>query len=228
MNVRSSYSDDEMLSLSGIQHFMFCPRQWALIHIEQLWAENLLTMEGALLHENVDNPFMRETNGSDVITLRGVRLVSSRLGLTGIADAVELHPYPGVDCSKKELLRSRQFTALPVEYKRGRRKVNDCDRMQLVAQAMILEEILGIDISEGAIFYWEERHREYLDISDALRADVEDIVGRMHDIALSGVTPPGKKTPACRSCSLADLCIPSICGKNVKHYLLSRFDEEDS
>ena len=92
MNVRSSYSDDEMLSLSGIQHFMFCPRQWALIHIEQLWAENLLTTEGALLHENVDNPFMRETNGSDIITLRGVRLASSRLGLTGIADAVELHP----------------------------------------------------------------------------------------------------------------------------------------
>lgn len=217
-----------MLSLSGIQHFMFCPRQWALIHIEQLWAENLLTTEGALLHENVDNPFMRETNGTDVITLRGVRLVSSRLGLTGIADAVELHPYPGIDCSKKELLRKRQFTALPVEYKRGRRKVNDCDRMQLVAQAMILEDILGVDISEGAIFYWQERHREYIDISDALRADVEDIVGRMHDIALSGVTPPGKKTSACRSCSLPDLCIPSICGKNVKHYLSSRFDEEDS
>lgn len=113
------YTDDEMLQLSGIQHYVFCPRQWALIHIEQQWADNSLTAEGSLIHENVDNPFLRETNGSQTITLRGMRLASPVLGLSGIADAVEIYPHENAPISKQALLKSKLYDALPIEYKRA-------------------------------------------------------------------------------------------------------------
>lgn len=222
---RYIYSDDEMLPLSGIQHYMFCPRQWALIHVEQLWNDNRLTMEGSLLHENVDNPFVRETNGSDVVTLRSVRLASPNLGLSGITDAVELRPLVGAPKKKSGLLKSRLFTAIPVEYKRGRRKTSDCDRVQVAAQAMILEEMLGVGIDTAALFYWEERHREYVDIDEQLRCCVVELSEQMHRIVRLGTTPSARKIAGCRSCSLRDLCMPSIADKNVKRYLTANFDE---
>lgn len=147
------YKDEQLLQLSGIQHYMFCPRQWALIHLEQVWADNYLTAEGSLLHQNVDNPFFRESGRGNTITLRGIRLASNRLGLSGITDAVEIYPHPDAPKGKKQILESRRFEALPVEYKRGKPKLNDCDRSQLCAQAMILEEMLGVEINRGAIFY---------------------------------------------------------------------------
>ena len=134
------YEEEEMLQLSGIQHYVFCPRQWALIHLEQLWTDNSLTTEGSLLHENVDNPFIRETNGSQTITLRGFRLASPVLGLSGIADAIEIYPYENAPTSKQALLKSKLYDALPIEYKRGKPKTTDCDRIQVTTQAIILEE----------------------------------------------------------------------------------------
>lgn len=114
------YSEEEMLQLSGIQHYVFCPRQWALIHIEQIWSDNTLTTEGSLLHQNVDNPYLRETNGSSVITLRSLRVSSAVLGLSGMADVVEIIPFENAPLHKKAILKSKLFTALPIEYKRGK------------------------------------------------------------------------------------------------------------
>jgi len=226
MQNAKSYSDEEMLQLSGIQHFAFCPRQWALIHIEQIWNDNHLTLEGSILHDNVDNPFLRETNGSDVISLRGLKIASHTLGLNGIADVVEIIPLSASAPKDKELLlKSKLFKALPIEYKRGSRKISDCDRLQVTAQAMILEEMLGVRIDTGAIFYWEERHREYFTIDEDLRKEVIRISISMHDIITSGITPKSKKKPGCKSCSIVNSCLPSIGSKNVNKYLSEYLDE---
>lgn len=224
------YSDDEMLQLSGIQHFVFCPRQWALIHIEQLWDDNHLTAEGTLQHSNVDDPFTRETNGSEVITLRGLRIASSRLGLSGIADALELHPLDNAPTGKDALLRSKLYTAIPIEYKHGSRKASDCDRIQVAAQAMALEEMMGIRITQGAIFYWKERHREYFEISDELRMLASEVAHSMHRILESGTIPKAKARKGCKSCSLLDSCLPAITTKSASEYcsaVLSSLNHDD-
>lgn len=213
------YSEEEMLQLSGIQHFKLCPRQWALIHLEQAWSDNALTMEGSLLHENVDDPFRRETNGSPVITLRGFRLSSSLLGLSGIADAIELHPFENAPKGKKELFESRQYSILPIEYKRGKSKINDCDRIQVTAQAMILEEMLNVQIPTGAIFYWSERHREIFQITHELRSEVVRLAKEMHCIMSSHKLPVAEKKSGCRSCSLYDLCLPKISARSATKYI---------
>ncbi len=219
VEIPSFYSEEEMLQLSGIQHYVFCPRQWALIHIEQLWADNSLTTEGALLHQNVDNPAIREINGSDIITLRGLRLASTKLGLTGIADAVEIHPFDNAPHGKKSILNSKLFSALPIEYKRGKPKTTDCDRIQVVAQAVILEEMLSITVDRGAIFYWETRHREYFEITTNLKKRVKEISDEMHSIVNSGIIPTVIKKSYCKNCSMVDYCLPSLTGKSAKKYL---------
>ena len=213
------YSEEEMLQLSGIQHYVFCPRQWALIHLEQIWADNTLTTEGSLLHQNVDNPYLREPNGSSVITLRSLRLSSPNLGLSGIADAVEIFPFESAPPRKQAILKSRLFTALPIEYKRGKPKTTDCDRLQVVAQALILEEMLSVKITQGAIFYWETRHREYFDITEEMKTMVRTISNEMHAIVNNGTLPKAIKKSHCRSCSLLDYCLPSLTGRSAKKYL---------
>ena len=221
----SIYTDEEMLQLSGIQHFVFCPRQWALIHLEQVWADNALTMEGSLLHQNVDNPFFREKGHSAAITLRGFRLASPRLGLSGIADAVEIYPFPNAPDNKKDILKSLLFEAIPIEYKRGKPKLSDCDRMQVAAQALILEEMLKVDIDKGAIFYWETRHREYINIDEDMKRRVMEISSEMHLTARSGILAPAVRKKHCNNCSLLDYCLPSLSGKSAKKYIQNSFSE---
>src|SRR5574344_378361 len=159
------YGEDDMLMLSGIQHYMFCPRQWALIHLEQQWNENRLTIEGHILHENVDNPFYRMKSGG-VITLRSVHIASKSLGLYGVTDAVELHPSQyGViinECKEPVLL-------YPVEYKHGRTKPDERDEVQLAAQVICLEEMYNTHINQAALYYDETKHREVISIDDNLR-----------------------------------------------------------
>lgn len=219
MSSQPLYSEDDMLQLSGIQHYVFCPRQWALIHIEQLWAENSLTAEGTLLHQNVDNPFYRETNGSRVITLRGFRLSSPTLGLSGVADAVEIHPHENAPSSKKEILKSKLYDLLPIEYKRGKPKISDADRAQVTAQALILEEMLDVKIQKGAIFYWEIKHREYFDITQDLRDLVINTISEMHLAVKTNSLPLPIKKPHCKNCSLIDFCLPSLKGRSAHKYL---------
>ncbi len=203
------YTEDEMLMLSGIQHFMFCPRQWALIHIEQQWEENKLTVEGQLLHKNVDNPFYRQKNG-DVITLRSLHIASRELGLYGITDAVELVPS---DTAANAITHDRYkgyWKPFPVEYKRGHSKADETDEVQLAAQAMCLEEMHGISIPYGALFYHEVKRREVIAISDTLRRTTRQCAQAMHEVFNSGVLPKASRRRHCAKCSLVNICLPEM------------------
>lgn len=204
------YKEDEMLMLSGIQHFMFCPRQWALINIEQQWADNKLTTEGNLLHKNVDNPFYRQKNG-DTITLRSLHIASQTLGLYGITDAVELLPSDSPDNAITHDRYPGYWKPFPVEYKRGKPKRDATDEVQLTAQVMCLEEMYGISIPYGALYYNEVKRRETIAISEALRATTMQCARQMHAIFKSGILPPANKASHCRNCSLNDICLPEMC-----------------
>ena len=172
-----SESGDETLPISGLQHLVFCPRQWALIHLEQLWAENLRTAEGRLLHELADMP--GEARRADTRSIRGMWLRSNRLQLTGRADIVEFRA--GQD--------SKPY---PVEYKRGKSKPNDCDTVQLCAQALCLEEMLQTVVPLGAIFYGKPRRRLEVIFTPELRARTQELAATMHRLYRSRETPPAQ------------------------------------
>lgn len=220
------YDEDDMLMLSGIQHFMFCRRQWALIDIEQQWQDNRLTTEGDILHENVDNPLYRQKNG-DVITLRSVHVASKRLGLYGITDAVELLPADSPSNAIRHPAYPGLWMPYPVEYKRGHAKADESDEVQLAAQVICLEEMYGISIPRAALFYGEVKHREIITISDQLRGLVATLANQMHDIFRSGRTPQAEKRKGCRNCSLKDICLPDLPSRGlVDDYLKKGLYEE--
>lgn len=220
------YDDDQMLMLSGIQHYMYCPRQWALIHIEQQWGENRLTAEGQLLHENVDNPAYRQKNG-DVITLRSVHIASYSLGLYGISDAVELLPSETPVDAITHPRYSGYWKPYPIEYKRDHRKPDERDEVQLTAQVICLEEMYGIHIPEAALFYNEPRHREVVTIDEHLRQLTYELSEAMHKTFESGLSPKAEERRGCRSCSLIDICVPELTKKtSVSYYLKKMLDEE--
>lgn len=199
------YSEDEYLMLSGIQHFCFCKRQWALIHMEQLWEDDSRTASGNVFHERVDEQ-SKEKRG-DVITLRAVRVSSPSLGLSGRCDVVELHRIPdGVSVTGFDGL----FSLVPVEYKVGRRKNGDWDRVQLCAEAISLEESFHTIVSEGALFYGLERRREIVTIDDTLRNKTAELAAEMHSMFESGIIPPAEITPSCKRCSLSEICMPKV------------------
>lgn len=193
--------------LSGIQHFAFCERQWALIHIEQIWSENRLTVEGHHLHERVDDPFENSARGQ-IITYRSISVTSHRLWLYGIADVVEF--YASVSHDNSITLPNRQgwWRPNPVEYKRGKPKSDERDEVQLCAQAMCLEEMYDLEISHGHIFYGETRHRIDVEFSAQLRRLVELYTDQMHTLFRDKKTPPPNYTPQCESCSLVNECLP--------------------
>ena len=209
------YPEEEFLQLSGIQHFSFCRRQWALIHIEQQWQENLLTTEGKIVHERCHNDQLLEKRG-DLLVARGLRVFSRILGVTGQCDVVEFHR-DGQGC----FLKGRQGTwiACPVEYKRGKSKDINADRLQLCAQAMCLEEMLGCAIDKGFLYYAEPHRREEVPFSSELRQSVEDSFREMHAYYARGYTPKVKTHKGCRSCSLREVCLPALCkNKDTNHY----------
>ena len=220
------YIEDDMLMLSGIQHYMFCPRQWALIHMEQQWTENKLTIEGSILHENVDNPFYRQKNG-DTITLRSVYIASRELGLYGISDVVELVPTDDATDAITHHRYPGYWKPYPVEYKRGHKKFNECDEVQLAAQVMCLEEMYGIHIPYAALYYNEVKHREVISISDSLRRLTQQCADQMHHIYKSHQLPTANKQNGCRNCSLKDVCLPetSDCAR-VSNYLKQNLYED--
>lgn len=221
------YSDDDMLMLSGIQHFRFCPRQWALIHIEQQWADNRLTAEGQILHKRVDDPFYRQKCG-EYISLRSVSIASHRLGLYGITDVVELHPTDDVSNSIKHPKYPGQWQPYPVEYKHGKPKRNEVDEVQLAAQAMCLEEQYGITVPYGAFFYAETRQRVEVEMTDELRAVVCECADRMHEIFQSGKLPPISQGYYCKRCSLNDICIPQMANCTKASYYLNKYLYEET
>lgn len=191
--------------LSGIQHFSFCKRQWALIHMEQVWTDDARTVAGTLFHEKVDER-SKEKRG-DVITMRAVRVSSPSLGLSGRCDVVELHRSPeGVSIDGID----GRFEIVPVEYKVGHRKVGDWDRIQLCAESIALEESLHTFVRTGYLFYGMERRRETVEISDDLRQKTYSLAEEMHMVTRSGHIPVAEPSPACKKCSLAEACMPDI------------------
>lgn len=220
------YDEDDMLMLSGIQHYMFCPRQWALIHIEQQWDDNRLTAEGELLHKNVDNPAYRQKNG-DTITLRAVHIASHTLGLYGISDAIELIPSDTEENAITQPRYAGYWKPYPIEYKRGHSKPDERDEVQLAAQVICLEEMYNIHIPEAALFYNETRHREPVTISDHLRQLTRELSDSMHKTFASGITPKAVEKKSCKSCSLIDICAPEWSKKiSVSSYLKKSLYEE--
>ena len=220
------YDDDDMLMLSGIQHYVFCPRQWALIHIDQQWQDNGLTTAGTIMHQRVDDPFERMMlNGK--CCLRAVPIASHQLGLYGITDAVELYPANGSDNAIQQPGLSGYWYPYPVEYKHGKPKVDDCDILQLVAQVMCMEEMYQIVIPEAALFYGSTRRRETVTIADNLRQQTMTTAEAMHNLFAATHLPAANKGKACRSCSLANICQPDI-HTNVAKYLKEHLYEENA
>ena len=206
--------------LSGIQHFAFCQRQWALIHIEQQWAENHLTVEGHWQHRKVDNPFAMERN-KNVVHLRSVALVSHELGFYGIADILELTASKEIANTIIVPKYSGQWNVYPIEYKHGKPKYNKVDEVQLCAQAMCLEEMYSIQICEGAFYYETIRRRVPIVFTDQLRNLVRLYAEEMHELYTKGHTPKTEYQAHCRSCSLNEQCFihPIKRMPNVKNYL---------
>ena len=202
------FAEDDLLPLSALQHLLFCERQCALIHVEQLWVENLFTAQGRLMHERVDGGG-HERRGN-VRTVYAMPLRSLRLGLVGKADVVGFHRQESGD-----------WLPFPVEHTRGRPKKENWDRVQICAQAICLEEALGIRVPEGALFYGKNRRRQSVVFDLSLRAETEETAVRLHELIASGRTPPPSYDKKCDSCSLKEFCLPKTLGKphRVERYL---------
>ena len=216
------FAPEDCLMISGLQHFRFCCRQWALIHLEQQWAENLRTVEGEFLHERAHNEQLRERRG-DLLTVRGLRVQSLTLGLSGVCDVVEFRQDArGVPLSGKE----GQWLPYPVEYKRGVPKQDGCDELQLCAQAMCLEEMLCCEIPEGALYYGEPRRRLRVSLTKELREEVRSDAAQMHALYRRGHTPRVRRTKSCNACSLKELCLPGLQKSgSVRDYLRRHMED---
>lgn len=210
------YNEEDFLMLSGIQHFAFCRRQWALIHIDQLWEENLRTVEGNLLHEKCHDGYSSESR-KEVFLSRGMPVFSRIMGVSGECDIVEFRKSAtGISLHGKDGL----YTVYPVEYKHGEPKENDIDILQLAAEAMCLEEMLSCQISAGAIFYGKTKRRQKVELTEELKTKVGLLFEEMHEYLKKGYVPKVKPTKACNACSLKNLCLPKLYKiKSVKAYL---------
>lgn len=210
------YSEDDYLMLSGIQHFAFCRRQWAIIHIEQQWAENYRTTAGELMHKKAHDEASFEKRG-ELLIVRGLRISSHELGVSGQCDVVEFHQ----DETGIELFGyDGKWNPVPVEYKHGAPKENNADALQLCAQAICLEEMFQTSIADGYLFYGENRRRSYVEFTDNLREEVKKITKEMHELFRRGYTPNVKSGRQCKACSLENLCVPKLQrGIQVREYI---------
>lgn len=221
------YSDEELISLSALQHWLYCPRQCALIHVEQAWAENRFTAEGEALHERVHE---RDTESRiDLLIVRSLRLVARKLGLVGQADVVEFRRCESEGCRLPN--RAGLWQPFPVEYKRGKAKLEPWDDVQLCGQALCLEEMLGAEVARGALYYGQPRKRKEVTFDEVLRAQVVKAVGDVRDLLTRGETPTVKYSARkCGSCSLVNQCLPqTMCrNKDMRRYLDSVLEGEIS
>ncbi len=220
-----AYDEDDFLMLSGIQHFAFCRRQWALIHIEQLWEENLRTVEGNLLHENCHDGYSSESR-KEVLLSRGMPIFSRTLGVSGECDIVEFRKSTqGITLHGRE----GRYTVYPVEYKRGEPKDSEIDALQLAAQVICLEEMLSCEITEGAIFYGKVKRRQKVVLTEELKLQVRALFDEMHGYLCRGYVPRVKPTKSCNACSLKNLCLPKLCKiKSVGDYLDQNLGVEEA
>lgn len=216
------YDEQDYLMISGIQHFLFCRRQWALIHIEQQWQENVLTLEGQYLHDKADQPLIREKR-KDRLIVRALPIHSPALGLTGICDVVEfVQDANGVPLDGE----TGNFSPSPVEYKHGKPKQELSDVLQLTAQAVCLEEMLVCEVPKGYLYYHETKRREEIEITSSLREELQKNVAEMHHYWEKRYTPKVKIGSFCKKCSLQNTCLPKLMTlQTVKGYLDRRLYE---
>ena len=214
---------DDYLLMSGIQHFCFCRRQWGLIHLEQQWQENQRTAEGRLDHARCHDDDLTEKRG-DLLIIRGMRVISHHLRLTGTCDVVEFHTdATGVPLQSHKGL----WLPMPIEYKHGAPKESDADRLQLCAQAIALEEMLVCQIEQGAIYYGETRRREIVPLTPELREKAQSMANEMNLYFSRGHTPKSKPGKHCNACSLKELCLPALYQRaDPASYLRAHIDEE--
>ena len=204
-----------------MQHFAFCRRQWALIHVEKQWAEIYRTADGSIMHEKVHDS-CTESRG-DLLIVRALRIHSASLGVSGECDAVEFHrSEDGIPLQGRDGL----WQPFPVEYKRGKPKPHDADELQLCGQAMCLEEMLVCEIPSGALFYGETRRRLPVSFTQELREEVSDCLSEMHDLMQRGYTPKVKPQKGCTACSLRELCLPKLMKtRSVSAYVKGAMEE---
>jgi CRISPR-associated exonuclease Cas4 len=203
------YHEDDWIQLSAIQHYIFCPRQCALIHVDGLWQENIFTAKGRILHEKVDSGEDETRHG--VRTVRSLNIYSKRLGLSGRADVVEFEESGG------------KLRIFPVEYKSGKPKKDISDMAQLTAQALCLEEMFQQPVTEGAIFYGRPRRRLAVELDSELRGETEKIIFFIHELIRDKIFPEAKYGRKCDSCSLYDLCLPRLSDRKLGNYLRGLF-----
>jgi CRISPR-associated exonuclease Cas4 len=214
---------DDYLMLSGLQHFAYCRRQWALIHIEQQWNENERTVDGMLFHERAHDAEATEKRGNTIIT-RGLRIHSDRLQVSGICDMVEFHKSKeGITLSGYE----GTWQPYPIEYKKGKEKPNNADELQLCGQAICLEEMLLCKIPSGSLFYGEIHRRIPVEFTSELREQVESMLAEMRELWKRGYTPKVKAHKGCNACSLKEICVPRLGRtKSVDSYIHVRLTGE--
>jgi CRISPR-associated exonuclease Cas4 len=191
------FTEDDFIQLSALQHYVFCPRQCGLIHVEDVWHENVFTVRGDILHEKVDTDTY-ETRGT-LKTVRGLRIHSTRLGIVGRADVVEFRKSTNADGSPD---------VMPVEFKSGQPKEDVSDKVQLCAQALCLEEMMNTQVKRGAFFYGKIRRRVQVELDEELRKQTEEIIAAVHEIVSQKTVPAARYNEKCRNCSLEETCMP--------------------
>lgn len=209
------------MPLSSIQHFVYCKRQWALIHIERHWKENLLTVEGKNLHERADNPFEKETRG-DLIVSRAMPLISHSLGIQGVADVVEFRKVQE-KVGIKLIGHDGFWIPRPVEYKRGKAKEDWSDEAQLCLQALCMEEMHGVSIEKAFLYYHQTRRRLVVQLTPKLREWTIIMTEEMQELFSKGITPSADKKKKCGNCSMKEVCFPRLTKRN--RLVSSYFDE---
>ncbi|PST49313.1 CRISPR-associated protein Cas4 [Bifidobacterium callitrichos] len=203
----TEYPEDEWLDLSGINHYSYCPRRWALVNIEQIWQDNIFTTMGSMEHQRAHDYAASETRG-DVLILRDLKVHSRRLGISGACDVVEFHAN---DNGVTLCGRTGKWMPYPIEYKHGASKRTEGYKLQLCLEAICLEEMLACEISEGALYYRKTRRREKVDLNNELREKVENSTKRMHELYREGYTPRVRRNKQlCESCSLREACMPEL------------------
>ncbi len=206
------FTEDQFIQLSALQHYVFCPRQCALIHVDDVWNDNVFTVRGNILHEKVDTDTY-ETRGA-LKTVRALKIHSFRLGLAGKCDVVEFRQSS-----------TGAPEVMPVEFKAGQPKQNISDEVQLCAQALCLEEMLKTHVKRGAFFYGKIRRRVQVELSDELRRQTEETITAVHDIVGRKHVPVAQYITKCKSCSLEDICQPKAMNeRKLKAYMKELYD----
>ena len=203
------FTEDDFIHIGALQHYVYCPRQCGLIHVEDAWHDNVFTVRGEILHEKVDTDTY-ESRGT-LKTVRGLRIHSSRLGIVGRADVVEFRASKNTGEAPE---------VIPVEFKSGEPKDDVSDKVQLCAQALCLEEMLNTVVARGAFFYGKIRRREQVEIDEQLRLQTESIISSVHELVSNKKVPAAKYTVKCRNCSLESICVPkALNDRKLQEYM---------